>query len=129
MTRDRGYWAIGVMAIQSEGVQKAIKQEEKRCRMNFKLDCKESRYRTMLMSMETRQKLAVEQRWVEAQYRRKIEELKYQQLAKWAKVWCRVVEEDATAATHRKGEDMGRRSRSPQETGGREEEINKQHGK
>ena len=50
MTQDRGYWAIGVMKIQSEGVRKAIKQEEKRYRITLKLDCKEAKYRTMLMS-------------------------------------------------------------------------------
>ena len=68
MTRDRGYWAIGVMTIQSEGVKKAIKQEEKRYWITLNLDCKEAKYRTMLMSMETRQRWAVEQRSVEAQY-------------------------------------------------------------
>ena len=79
MTRDRGYWAIGVMMIQSEGVKKAIQQEETRCRMTLKLDCKEAKYRTMLMLMETLQRWAVEQRLVEAQYRQGTEEVKHQQ--------------------------------------------------
>ena len=87
VTRDRGYWAIGVMTIQSEGVKKAIKQEEKRCRITLKLDCKEAKYRTVLMSMETRQRWAVEQRSIEAQYKQGTEELKHQQIADWAAVW------------------------------------------
>ena len=77
------------MAIQSEGVKKAIQQEETRCRMTLKLDCKEAKYRTILMSMETWQRWAVEQRSVEAQYRRETEELKHQQLADWAEVWSK----------------------------------------
>ena len=35
------------MAIQSDGAKAAIKQEERRCRMNLKFDKKESRYRAM----------------------------------------------------------------------------------
>ena len=41
----------------------------------------------MLMSMETRQPWAVEQRSIEAQYKRGTEELKHQQIADWAAVW------------------------------------------
>ena len=74
------------MTIQTEGVQKAIKQEEKRCRITLKLDCKEEKYRTMLMSMETRQRWAVEQRSIEAQYKRGTEELKHQQTAELAAI-------------------------------------------
>ena len=32
---DRGYWAIGVMAIQSDRVKAAIKQDKRRYRMNL----------------------------------------------------------------------------------------------
>ena len=85
--QDRGYWAIGVMTIQSEGVRKAIKQEEKMCKITLKLDCKEAKYRTMLMSMETRQRWAVEQRSIEAQYKRGTEEIKHQRTADWAAIW------------------------------------------
>ena len=55
--------------------------------MTLKLDCTEAKYRTLLMSVETRQRWAVEQRSVEVQYRRETEELKHQQLAEWAEVW------------------------------------------
>ena len=46
--------------------------------ITHKLDCKEAKYKTMLMSMETRQRWAVEQRSIEAQYKRGTEELKQQ---------------------------------------------------
>ena len=65
--RDRGYSAIGVMAVQTEGVKKVVKHEEKRCRITLKLDGKEAICRTLLMSMETRQRWMVEQRSIEAQ--------------------------------------------------------------
>ena len=74
------------MTIQSEGVKKAIKQEGKRCWITLKLDCKEAKYRTILMSVETRQRWTVEQRSIEAQCKRGTEELKHQQIADWAAV-------------------------------------------
>ena len=106
ITRDRGYWAIGVMAIQSEGAKKAITQEERRCRMNLKLDSKESRYKTMLISMERRQRRAMDRRWVEAQHRQNMEELKYKQLAEWADIWYKELLERMVQLQHRGREDI-----------------------
>ena len=94
------------MTIQSEGVKKAINQEEKRCQITLKLDCKEAKYRTMLMSMETRQRWAVEQRSVEAQYRRESEELKHQQLADWAEVWTKELFERTLHQQHVRNENI-----------------------
>ena len=126
MTRDTGYWAIGVMTIQSEGVKKAIKQEGKRCRMTLKLDCKEAKYRTMLMSMETRQRWTVKQRSIEAQYKRGTEELKHQQIADWAAVRSEELFERILHQQQvRREKDMGRRGRPPQETGGGKGKIDK----
>ena len=51
------------------------------------MDGKEAKYRTLLMSTETRQRWAVEQRSIELQYKWGTEELKHQQTADWAAIW------------------------------------------
>ena len=98
----RGYWAIRVMAIQSDGATAAIKQEERRYRMNLKLGCTESRHRTMLISMETQMRGGMERRLITRQNRQGGIELMHKQRTARSEIWYRAPVERMLQLQHRR---------------------------